>query len=65
MQELTMIKHIRKEFKDKLDSLSDEEIHNIICKALESANVPYTLNNKEGIKFEPLKPEDYMTDLED
>jgi len=35
-----MIKHIRKEFKDKLDSLSDEEIHNIICKALESANVP-------------------------
>lgn len=52
----------KKEIKDKLDSLSDEEIHGIICKALESANVPYTINNKDGIKFEPLKPEDYMED---
>ena len=53
---------LRTKIKDKLDSLSDEEIHNIIIKALDSANVPYTLNNKEGIKFEPLKPEDYMID---
>lgn len=55
-----MTKNIKKEIKDKLDSLSDEEIHSIICRALESANVPYTINNKDGIKFEPLKPEDYI-----
>lgn len=54
----------KKEIKDKLDSLSDEEIHSIICKALVSANVPYTINNKDGIKFEPLKPEDYIDKIQ-